>query len=218
MAAEDDDSRVLLFSGRDVWRNGAFLHGGLLMAPGGFDQDGVLLKILLSAGLYRYDVRSPGGGRVIGAEWLAQILPGWRIKRGDAELKFFFGPDIQQHRLSHDDPSNQLNGGSFGLRMAFELWYEPTPATMAVLEASLSTIASSNALRAAFGWRVIDELFYAGPEIAHFGTDGYRHLRIGVHFTSMKIDRSEWSVAGGWAGDSDKRVSPYFRLNLLKRL
>ncbi len=39
-AADDEETRVLLFSGRDLWRNGAFAYGGLLMAPGGVDQDG----------------------------------------------------------------------------------------------------------------------------------------------------------------------------------
>ena len=54
-AAGDDEVRLLLFSGRDIGRKGAFAYGGLLMAPGGVDQDGILLKVLLSGGLYRYN-------------------------------------------------------------------------------------------------------------------------------------------------------------------
>jgi hypothetical protein len=42
-AAEDDAARFLLFSGSDIWRNGDFAHGGLLVAPGGLDHDGMLL-------------------------------------------------------------------------------------------------------------------------------------------------------------------------------
>jgi hypothetical protein len=76
-AAEDDDARFILFSGRDFWRNEIFAHGGLLMAPGGFDQDGLLLKVLLSGGLYRYNAGNLGGETVVGAEWVAQVLPGW---------------------------------------------------------------------------------------------------------------------------------------------
>lgn len=60
-AADDNESHLILLSGRDVWRNGAFLHGGLLMAPGGFEQDGILLKVLLSGGLYRYNSASLSG-------------------------------------------------------------------------------------------------------------------------------------------------------------
>lgn len=219
-ANEDEDAQAVLFSGRDIWRNGAFAYGGFLFAPGGLDQDGLLLKILLSGGLYRYDARNLGGERVTGAEWVAQVLPGWRIKRGDAELKFFVGPDIEKHRLWPDDPDNKLRGTSFGLRMAAELWYEPTPATMVAADISLSSIATSNSARAAYGWRVLDDMLggiYVGPEIQYFGSDGYRHLRLGAHITTMKTADLEWSAAAGWARDSDGRSSPYLRLNVLKR-
>jgi hypothetical protein len=58
---------------------------------------------------------------------------------------------------------------------------------------------------------------YVGPEIQYFGSDGYRHLRLGAHVPSLKTDDIEWSAAGGWAEDSQGRASPYLRLNLLKR-
>jgi Cellulose biosynthesis protein BcsS len=216
-AADDDETRFLLFSGRDIWRNGAFAHGGLVMAPAGLDQDGFLLKLVMSTGLYRYNASSLGGVRVYGFEATTQILPGWRMKRGDLEVKFFFGPDIQQHRLWPDDPGNTLRGHSLGLRMATELWYEPTPTTMLAADASLASIATSNSARVGYGWRVLDQ-FYAGPEIAFFASDGYRHLRLGVHFTALKTEANEWLAAGGWAGDSERRSSPYVRLGLLQRV
>ena len=219
-AREDDDAQTMLFSGRDIWRNGAFAYGGFIHAPGGFDQDGLLLKVLVSGGLYRYDAANLGGARVAGAEWVAQVLPGWRIKRGDAEFKFFMGPDIQFHRLRPDDPDNKLRGRSFGLRLASELWYEPTPNTMIAADVSLSSIATSNAARIAYGWRIFDDMLggvYVGPELQYFGSDGYRHLRLGAHVTTMKSADVEWSAAAGWARDSTGRSSPYVRLNLLKR-
>ncbi|HEY6024268.1 MAG TPA: cellulose biosynthesis protein BcsS, partial [Pseudolabrys sp.] len=212
--------QTIIFSGRDVWRNGAFAHGGFLFAPGGLDQDGLLLKVLMSGGLYRYDATNLGGERVVGAEWLAQALPSWRIKRGDAEFKFFMGPEIQSHRLWPDDPGNKLRGRSFGMRVAIETWYEPTPATMIATDVSLSSIATSNSARAAYGWRILDDMLggiYVGPEIQYFGSAGYRHLRLGAHITTMKTADVEWSAAGGWANDSSGRSSPYLRLNVLKR-
>lgn len=215
-AADDDDARFILFSGRDIWRNGVFANGGLLWAPNGFDQDGVLLKVLLSGGLYRYNAGSLGGQQVIGAEWLAQVMPGWRVKRGALEAKVFFGPEIQNHRLWPDDPANRLRGRELGLRFAVDLWDEPTPATMAAADASLSSVGSNYSARAAFGWRVLDQ-FYAGPETQVYGGDGYRQLRFGVHITSMKTGATEWSAAGGWAVDSDQRSSPYVRLGVMTR-
>jgi hypothetical protein len=216
----DDDARTILFSGRDIWSNGAFAYGGLLFAPGGLEEDGFLLKILLSGGLYRYAAENLGGERVVGAEWLTQVLPGWRIKRGDAEFKFFMGPEIQKHRLWPDDPANRLRGNSFGLRMAAEMWYEPTPTTMVAIDVSLSSIATSNSARGAYGWRVFEDMLggvYVGPEVQYFGSDGYRHLRLGAHITSIKTEDIEWSAAAGWARDSERRASLYVRLNVMKR-
>lgn len=219
-AKADDDAHMLLFSGRDLWLNGAFAYGGFLVAPSGLDEDGILLKVLMSGGLYRYDAQNLGGERVIGAEWLAQVLPGWRVKRGDAEFKVFMGPEFQTHRLSPDDPTNRLRGNLFGLRLSVEMWYEPTAATMIAADVSLSSIATSDAARLAYGWRVLDDMLgglYLGPEIQYFGSDGYRHLRLGAHITSMKTEDVEWSAAAGWASDSAQRSSPYVRLNVLKR-
>jgi hypothetical protein len=39
-AGGPDDPSVLLFSGTDLWRYGAFLYGGVLWAPGGLDNNG----------------------------------------------------------------------------------------------------------------------------------------------------------------------------------
>ncbi len=217
-AADEEDSRVILFSGRDIWRNGASMYGGMMFAaPGHLDEDGFLLKVLLSGGLYRYNTGNVEGGEVIGAETTIQVLPGFRMKRGNLEAKFFFGPDIEQHRLWPDDPGNNLRGHAVGLRVAFDIWYEPTATTMAAMDASLSSIATNNSMRLAFGWRVLDNQFYFGPEIAVFSSEGYRHLRLGAHFTAMKTGGTEWTAAGGWAGDSDGRASPYVRLGILQR-
>lgn len=219
-ANEDGDARAILFSGRDIWRNGAFAYGGFLFAPGSLDEDGFLLKGQISGGWYRYVAQNLGSSRVDAIEGLAQILPGWRIKRGNAEIKFFMGPEIQEHHLWPDDPANRLRGRSFGLRVGAEVWYEPTIETMIAGDASLSSAATSNAARLAYGWRVLAEMLggvYVGPEIQYFGSDGYRHLRLGAHVTSLKADDTEWSIGIGWAQDSDRRSSPYLRLSVLRR-
>ncbi len=215
-AADDIGARFLLFSGSDIWRNGAFAHGGLPVAPGGLDQDGFNFKLVLSGGRYRYNSGSLGGETVIGAETRVEAMPGWRIKRGDLEVKVFVGLDAENHRLSPDDPSSRLRGRSTGLRAAFDLWYNPTPMTMLAMDGSLSSIAANQSARLAYGWRVFDA-FYVGPETQFFGSDGYRHLRLGAHVTGFKTGNYEWSAAGGWAGDSDRRSSPYVRLGVLMR-
>jgi hypothetical protein len=91
---------------------------------------------------------------------------------------------------------------------------------MVAADVSLSSIATSNSARIGYGWRILEDMLggmYIGPEIQYFGSDGYRHLRLGAHITSMKADNVEWSAAAGWASDSQGRTSPYLRLNVLKR-
>jgi hypothetical protein len=214
---DDDEKHFILFSGRDIWRNGAFMHGGALWAPKGLEQDGLLLKVMTSGGVYRYFSGSTGE-RIYGVENTVQILPGWRVKRGDFEAKVFMGLNVEHHRLWPNDPSNTLRGTSFGLRVAFELWYEPTPSTMAAMDFTVATSSATPYFRMATGWRVIDEQFYFGPEIAYFGSDGYRQFRLGGHFTAMKTGDREWTAAGGWMRDTDRQSSPYVRLNLMQKL
>ena len=214
---DDEISRIILFSGRDLWRNGAFACGGMLYAPNGFEQDGLLFKLLVSGGLYRYNAGSLGGDEVVGAELLVQALPGFRVTRNHFEAKVFFGPEYENHRLWPDDPGNKLRGPAFGLRAAVELWDEPTPTSMLAADASLSTVGGNYSARAAVGWRVFDKQFYVGPETQVYGGDGYAQWRVGIHFTSLKTGDAEWSAAGGWAIDSDNRSSPYLRLGFMRR-
>jgi hypothetical protein len=215
-ADEENDARLVLFSGQDLWRNGAFLYGGLIWAPRGLDRDGVLLKALLAGGQYRYFAGDLGGSTVTGTEGLVAVMPGWRIKRGAVEVKVFFGPELQQHRLSPDDPGNQLRGRSLGLRFATDIWAEPTAATMIAGDASLSSIGGSNSARAAFGWKAFDR-FYVGPEMQFYGGEDYAQTRFGAHVTSLKIGATEWSAAGGWAHDTDSRSGLYVRINVMTR-
>jgi hypothetical protein len=220
-AGNDEDATVMLFSGRDLWRNGTFAYGGFITAPGGFDDDGLMLKVLRSGGLYRYNAGDLDGARIIGAEGVAQILPGFRIKRFGVEAKVFFGLDVERHKLWPDDPGNRLQGTDLGMRFAAEFWTEPTPKTMVAASLGLSTIATSNSARIAYGWRVCEDMFedgfYVGPEVQHFGADGYRHLRLGFHITQLKAERYEWSAGLGIARDSDGVSGPYVRIGFSVR-
>src|SRR3569833_2196626 len=167
-AADDEDATTILFSGRDLWRNGAFAYGGFVVAPNGFDDDGLMIKLMISGGVYRYN-SGYLGEEVVGAEWLGQSLVGWRIKRFGVETKVYFGPDWERHKLWPDDPGIRLRGVDFGVRMAAEFWTEPTASTMLTGEVSLSTVATNHPARIAGGWRVLEDMFedgvYVGPEV-----------------------------------------------------
>src|SRR5256885_12002434 len=68
-------AHLLLFSGADVWRNGAFMHGGFLYAYQGLNQDGPVFKLLLNGGLYRFD---SAGSEIAGRQVMAAAPPGLR--------------------------------------------------------------------------------------------------------------------------------------------
>ena len=78
-APAPSQARWLLFSNTDIWRQGVFSHGGVLWAPSGLDQQGLVLKLMFGGGVYRYTSGALGntevrGGLLAGARRLAQRL------------------------------------------------------------------------------------------------------------------------------------------------
>jgi Cellulose biosynthesis protein BcsS len=194
--AGEAGTQFLLFSGADLWRDGRFVHGGLLWSPDLLDRRGFTLNAMVSGGLYRYQSGALGNAWVTGTEEEAQMLPGWRFKYDRLEVKVFAGLDVKNDVTSPDDPSNRLHGTSAGIRGAVDVWFEPALSTMVAADASLSSIATSYSVRAAVGWRV-EDWFYLGPEAQSFACVGYSQLRLGVHLTGLKTNDSEWSAAAG---------------------
>lgn len=208
--------KVLFFSGVDLWRHGAFSHGGALWSAQGAEHEGFVVKFAAGAGNYRY--HSDGTGTTISGRVLSlSLLPGWRFKRDSFTLTAFAGLELQRHDLTPDDPTSALRGSYAGVRGAIDAWYEPSPMTMAAADISATNIGPSYSARGALGWRIA-ERFYAGPEIAGFSFDNnYRQWRIGAHITALRTGAVEWSAAIGWSGDSDERYGIYGRLGLLVR-
>jgi hypothetical protein len=169
--------------------------------------------VLLAEGTYRY---LAGSTDIRGTGLLASFLPGWRIKRGDIEIKLFAGLDLQNHRFSPDDPGNRLRGNHAGLRVGADLWWEPTPNVMLASSVSGSTIGTNFSIRGAAGWRVEDR-FWAGPEVETSGDQVYRQYRIGAHVTSLKWSAFEWSLGAGYVEDNSHRSGLYGRISVLTR-
>jgi len=203
----------LYFSGFDLWRSGGSVYGGVQWSPGGLNEDGFTLKLLLAEGSYRYRA---GTTNIQGTGLLGSVMPGWRIKRDNLEIKVFAGLDLQNHRLAPIDPANSLLGTHTGLRVNAELWWEPTATLMLASSFSGSTIGTSYGVRGAAGWRVLDR-FWAGPEIETSGDQVYRQYRVGAHITSFKTAMFEWSLGAGYVEDNSHRSGAYGRISLLTR-
>jgi len=216
--AESGDERaaaahLLFFSGADIWRNGAFSHGGFLWAYQGLNSDGPVFKLLLNGGLYRYH---SGRNEIVGLQTMGAALPGWRWQRPSLEVTAFAGPDVQDHRYRPNDPGNRLRGTHLGVRGGFDVWHEPFRDAMLTASASLSTVGRSYWTRAAAGWRFFD-MIWVGPEFLASGDDVYRQLRVGGHVTSLRLRSYEFSLGAGWATDTDRRSSAYGRLGVIYR-
>src|SRR4051812_34986842 len=77
--------RLLFFSGVDLWRNGQAGYGGMVLAPqGDLNQDGFLIRLFMSDDFERYDTPTQRFSTNI---FRASVMPGWRIKRGNVEIK-----------------------------------------------------------------------------------------------------------------------------------
>jgi hypothetical protein len=212
-----DAPRFLLFANTDLWRHGGFAHGGLVFAPAGLDREGLVFKLMFGGGTYRYISGALGNIEVAGRQFATSAMPGWRFMGTNLIVTAFAGLDYQDHRLTPDDPSAGLRGSAIGLRVAVEVWWEPTPHMMVAADASVSTVGPSYSARVAAGWRLF-ERYYLGPELQAFtADDNYHQARIGIHVTAMKFGRFEWSGGFGWAIDSDERDSVYGKLGLISR-
>ena len=206
----DPDPHFLFYSGTDLWRFGAFMHGGVLWSPDGLNREGFTLKLLMAGGAYRY---LAGNDNVTGRQLLASVLPGWRFKQGRFETTVYLGIDVQNHRLSPDDIGNPLRGTHVGLRFAADVWLEPTDVMMVSTAFSLSTIQSSYWGRAQLGGR-IPEIGWIGPEAHLFSDLGYHQYSVGLHLTGFKTAEFEWSFGAGYVIDNNRRTGPYGRLGL----
>jgi hypothetical protein len=200
----------LLFGGTDLWRYGQFLYGGTLWSPGGLNSDGFTLKLIGSGGGYSYF----SGGmatEIHGTLLSGAAMPGWRFVRGGFTVTAFAGPVVQDYGLSPYDPGSRLHGLHAGAQFATDIWYQPTANVMAAVSGSLASIGPTGSLRGAIGYRVFDALF-AGPEGQMLWCGNFEEFQVGAHLTGFHVSASEWSAAGGWSMDSDKRTGPYLRV------
>lgn len=176
---------------------------------------GFTLKLLVNGGGYSY---FSGGlnANVDGTMLGAAVLPGWHVTRDGLTVSMFAGPTVQDYRLSPYDPGSSLHGFYVGAQLAVDLWYQPSPGFVAAVNAMAGSTGPTESLRTALGWRVFDS-FFAGPETQGIWCADYRQLRLGVHVTGFRFNAAEWSAAGGYATDSDRRPGAYFRLGINTR-
>lgn len=204
---ERSATQFLLFSGVDLWRASTALYGGLHWAPAGLNNDGIVVRLLLSRNFERYGDSSNTISRV-------SALAGIRAARGSFDIKLMAGP--QHESNDPTSPDARLRGSRLGLQAIIETWWEPTPELLVASSWSGGTLDSNYAGRLAIGWRVFGPA-WIGPEIASASDEFSTQYRIGLHLTGLAVDDLEWSGAVGWLDDSFRRRGFYGRIGVLLR-
>jgi hypothetical protein len=206
-------AQFLLFAGFDIWHFSIAGYGGVQFATDGLDNDGFIARLFVAESRERY--RTPSRTFTTDIARLS-VLPGWRIKRGDVEIKLFGGLDLEHRGQTPAITGAPTRGAQFGLRTAAEIWWEPTPDIMLASSAYLSTIDTSHGGRAAAGWRLLDS-FWIGPESSVSRDQFSTQYRFGAHLTGFKLAELEWSAAAGYLTDSLHRDGVYGRIGVLLR-
>lgn len=212
-AGEAENSSLLVFSGTDLWRYGAFLYGGTVWAPTGLDSgSGFSLKTLLSTGDYSY--LSGGGSQDIDGElFSAAILPGWHFNRSGLSIGLFAGPTVQNYQLSPNDPGARLSGAYVGADFAADVWYQPNAAIMMAFNGAIASIGPTGYVHVALGERVFGQAF-AGPEMQAIWSGNYQELQVGAQLTGLQVNTLQWTAGGGWALGTMQRSSPYLHVGI----
>lgn len=205
--------RFLFYSGFDLWNFGYAGYAGGQWAPGSLNSDGFVLSAFVSDGIEYFNTPAT---RYRTAILRASILPGWRFKRGNLEVKVFAGPDFEYDTFSPTQAYRLPHRSSVGARAAVDLWWEPTAIAMLSASASVTSIASGYSTRVAGGWRVF-EAGWVGPEIAVSSDRFSQQYRVGAHFTGLRTGAFEWSLAAGYVQDSFRRSGMYGRISVLTR-
>jgi hypothetical protein len=205
--------QLLFYSGFDLWHFGIAGYDGMQWAPRGLNRDGFVLSISTSANLERYDTPVRRYWTMI---YRAQVLPGWRFKHDNLEIKVFGGIDAEYDRPIPRRPDYVQRGVRFGARAAADIWWEPTAATMVSSSFFVSTIANTYGARAAAGWRAFDAC-WIGPEISISSDKFSTQYRAGLHVTALRTGAFEWSFGGGYVQDSFDRTGVYGRIGIMTR-
>ena len=204
--------RLIHFSGVDVWRNGVGGYTGFQWAPDGITKDGFILRASVSDNIELYTTPTH---RYLTDIVRASLMAGLKFGGHGAELQFLVGFEGQADLLLINGRQTTPRA-RIGTRFTTDLWWEPTRLVMLQGSLSGSTIDNAISMRAAAGWRLLDE-FWIGPEASRSRDYFSTQTRFGAHLTGLRTGNYEWSIAGGHIADSFNRDGLYVRIGLLLR-
>lgn len=173
----------------------------------GLDESGLRFRLTGVLGRYSY-IGGNGIGRVTGTQSDGSFMVGYEWVLNAATVAIYAGAEINDNRLSVNDPNNASKGLHAGGKIALDFYVNPTPNSM--LSGVLSYTTASNAYYTRFkaGLAIAPQL-YVGPEILVLGDNFYSQWRAGLHLTGLRLGMMQFGISGGYLDDKVRGHGAY---------
>jgi len=189
-AEQEATERGVWYGGYDVVKGARYVYDGLLVALNGdLGKDGFAIRVYGA----RVDFdQNPGEGR----GYQADFMVGYLFNIRDISGSIFVGPDWQNIKLSPDDPTAEVRGTEFGVRVAADLRTAEKLPYFVNLSGSYSSAFNSYWSRLRMGAKLSGVTL--GPEVIALGNESFDAQRVGA-FATFKLPRTsiEITFSGG---------------------
>lgn len=208
-------------SGIDYTPHSWFAYTSIVWAPGeGLDRTGLRLRAMAGHGRYDYDSQRAVAGSLVATEFsgnvsLGELMAGYAWESGALWLKSYVGVSYADHRLTPDDPQNEIKGAKFGVKGQIEAWLRVTRRSWLSADASLSSPFSDYWAQMRFGTD-IGRIVTIGPEAALLGNREFSAERAGG-FMRFRFGKSQLTLSGGLSGNFKESGSFYAGTEFYRR-
>ena len=171
---------TVVFTGGDVANSSFAFHAGAIRALNGdLGKEGVMLRALGVYVDYEYDTFLPFPTRrgIDGDAGIFDLMLGYQFLGPGHRAAIYVGGEYQNHDLSPNDPSNDVNGTEWGFKVSGEFETNETSRLYVGLIGSYSTAYETYWSRARVGARV--DRYVLGVEGLLHGNEGYDAERLG---------------------------------------
>jgi hypothetical protein len=200
---EDRPTRVIAYTGFDFTSQKGYTGwaGATIALGGNLEQTGFRLALLGVGGKYQYLTepalikgRFEAGDALIGYGWVAENM----------SAKVVVGVNVQNQRLSPDDPTATVKGTATGAKVQVDFYGTPTDYTMVAGLGSYSTAFKTYYTDFKAGYQVfnVKELYF-GPQLVALGNEDFNQWRFGAHLSGIPlIGSAKLNLFGGYLSDS----------------
>lgn len=182
----------------------------LTVAPSGLDNSGVTLHLDgLNSGWY-YEEQQEGSGRrtIHGHNVYASNSIGYQFANSATSAELAVGLDYGHATQSPIDPENRVSGTAWGAKISGSASHQFNDVYSIAADGSYSTRWRSFSLGVRPG--VTLESLTIGPEVAYYGTFGYRAITGGLYASGFRIDPVSLNFRCGFFYDTYIKRGAYF--------